>query len=56
MVAADDHHGVVQFAHRLEPLENQAQRGVERLHLSEVIGKILTHFVHVRQKLGQLAL
>ena len=56
MVAADNHHGVVQFAGRLEPLEDQAQRGVERLNLPEVIGEILTHLLYVRQKLRQLAL
>ena len=34
----------------------QAKRSVERLHLAEVIGKILPHLVHVRQKLRQPAL
>ena len=56
MIAADDHDRFVQFAHRLKPLEYQAKRSVERLHLAEVIGKILPHLVHVRQKLRQPAL
>ena len=56
MVAADDDHRVIKLTQRLEPLEDQAQRGVERLHLAEVVGKILPHLVHVRQKLRQPAL
>ena len=56
VVTADDDHRVVQLAQRLKPLEDQAQRGVERLHFAEVVGKILPHLVHVRQKLRQPAL
>ena len=56
MVTADDDHRVVQLAQRLKPLEDQAQRGVERLHFAEVVGKVLPHLMHVRQKLWQFAL
>ncbi len=56
VIAADDNQRVVEFADRLQPLQQHAESAVHGLAFAQIIGNILANLVDVRQEWRQLPL